>query len=163
MLNRRSFLQCAAAMGLGLHGVAPAGGAEKLTPEPPPDNPNDFERLVAGCASLDVLGRPPCWSLVRKCFHPISPERVIVMTNQGGDGWSSRDRYLEDCLREHLHEQSDINGSHRVPVGKLDLIFRLMQVLTDHYRAPHLLPNWAIRLANREALGSTGLGHGFGL
>jgi hypothetical protein len=114
------------------------------------------EQIVSMSDSLDVLGRPPSWSLVRDGWHPISPERVIVMTDKGGDGWSSRDRYLEADMRERLSEL-DLNP------GKLDLIFRLMQVLTGYYRVPHLFPNWAMGLAKREALGSTGTGQGFGL
>jgi hypothetical protein len=49
-----------------------------------------------------------------------------------------------------------------VPAGKLDLIFRLMQAVTDYYRVPHL-PTWAIELAKRETLGSSGVGRGFAL
>ncbi len=60
-------------------------------------------------------------------------------------------------MRASLNEQLDLSAS------KLDLIFRLMHVLSDYYRVPHLFPAWAIKLAKREALGSTGIGHGFGL
>jgi mannitol/fructose-specific phosphotransferase system IIA component len=106
------------------------------------------------------------------------------MTEKGGNGWSNRDRRLEDFLRANLsnparlhrscglHNASAKDGrcavcrytlSVTLPEAKLDLIFRLMHVLTAHYRAPHLFPKWVTMLAKREALGSTGLGHGFGL
>jgi hypothetical protein len=103
MLNRRTFLQCSA--GLGLLGISPS-------------------------------------------FHPISPERVIVMTETGRSG-------REDRLEESLRRPFDLHSrTYRVPEGKLDLIFRLMRALTDHYGAPHLFPKWATKLAKREALGS---------
>jgi hypothetical protein len=170
MLDRRSFFRWSLVTGLGLHGDAPAGAADKPSSEPPPYSPNEFERIVAMCNSLDVLGRPRSWSLVRDGFHPISPERVIVMSEKGGDGWSSRECHLEDCLREYLSESFELKswcglpmGTYHVPTGKLDLIFRLMQEMTDYYRVPHLFPIWAINLAKREALASTGTGQGFGL
>lgn len=155
MLNRRSFLRRSLATGITLPGVA-AGATVSH-----PCSPSEFERLVAMADSLDLLGRPHSWSLVRDGFHPISPERVIVMTDQGGDGWSSRDHSQEDSLRASLGK------TYHVPTllsaGKLDLIFRLMRVMTDHYRVPPLFPKWATMLAKREALGSTGIGYGFGL
>jgi hypothetical protein len=168
MLNRRSFLRRSLATGVALHSVAAGATVSPLC------SPSEFERLVAKSDSLDLLGRPHSWSLVRDGLHPISPAQVIVMTENGGDGWSSRDRSLEDSLRESLAEPFDLHswcdssmGSYHVPtilpVGKLDLIFRLMRVMTDHYRVPNLFPKWATMLAKRETLGSTGMGHGFGL
>lgn len=150
MLNRRSFLRWSVATGLGLHSISTARAAEELP--------------------LDVLGRPRSWSLVRTGYHPISPKRVIVMTVQSSECWSNRDRRIEDSLRASLSEPFDLcswcgvpMGRYEVPAGKLDPIFRLIRVLTDHYRVPHLFSKWATMLAKREALGSTGMGHGFGL
>lgn len=154
MLDRRSFL---------LSSIAIAAG-----------KPNQFERLVATTESLDWLGHPRSWSLVCEGYHPISPERVIVMTEKGRDGLSSRDRRLKDSLRASLSKPFDLHswcgvpmGTYHipslVPAGKLDLIFRLMRVMTDYYRVPQLFPKWATMLAKREALASTGLGNGFGL
>ena len=168
MLNRRSFLRRSLVTGITLPSVA-AGATVSH-----PCSPSEFERLVAMADSLDLLGRPHSWSLVRDGFHPISPERVIVMADQGGDGWSSRDHCQEDSLRASLDEPLDVRswcgsliGSYHVPAllsaGKLNVIFRLMRVMTDHYRVPHLFPKWATMLARREALGSTGIGYGFGL
>lgn len=164
-MNRRSFLQNAVATGIGLHGVALVSATEE-----PPSTTNEFERFMAKNDTLDLLGRPRSWSLVRDGFHPISPERVIVMSDHGGDGWWDRDRRQEDSLRATLSEPFKFVSwwgvpmeTYRVPENKLDLIFRLMRVMTDHYRVPHLFPKWATMLAKREALGSTGMGHGFGL
>lgn len=168
MLNRRSFLRRSLATGITLPSVAAGATVSHAC------SPSEFERLMAMADSLDLLGRPHSWSLVRDGFHPVSPERVIVMTGQGGDGWSSRDHCLEDSLRESLAEPFDLHswcgssmGTYHVPTilpaGKLDLTFRLMRVMTDQYRVPHFFPKWATMLAKREALGSTGMGHGFGL
>jgi hypothetical protein len=155
MLNRRSFLQCSLATSLG--GIAPATAVEKPSVEPPPYSPNEFERIVGMCDSIDVLGRPQSWSLVREGYHPISPERVIIMTDRGGDGWLNRSSRIENYLRSSLAEQ------RRLSALKLRLIFRLMRAMTDYYGVPHLFPKWATGLMEREALGSTGLGNGFGL
>jgi mannitol/fructose-specific phosphotransferase system IIA component (Ntr-type) len=58
-------------------------------------------------------------------------------------------------------------GVHRIPFNvprkKQDLIFRLMRVLTNYYRVPHLFPKWAMDCAKRESLGSTGIGKGFAI
>jgi hypothetical protein len=157
------------ATGLGVRNVAPASVSGKPSPAPP-YSPNEFERAFASCDTLDVLGRPRFWPLVREGFHPISPERVIVITDRGGDGCSSRDRRYEDTLRASLNEPLDrarlcgmtTSGIH-LRAGKLELIFRLMRVMTDYYQVPHLFPNWTAGLAKREELGSTGMGRGFGL
>ena len=108
---------------------------------------------MAQTHSLDVLGRPRCWSLVRERFHPISPERVIVMTEKGGDG----------CNRLNGSFQKSLPDPFNFPAGKFALISRLMQVMTDHYRLPESSSKWATKLAKREALASTGIGCGFGL
>jgi hypothetical protein len=47
-----------------------------------------------------------------------------------------------------------------LPAEKLDLIFRLMRVITDYYRVPHLFPKWARGCARRESLASTGFYRG---
>jgi hypothetical protein len=156
MISRRSFFGWSFATGLGLHTVGPAISAEK----PPGQRlftPNEFELALAKYDSLDVIGRPRTWSLVEKGQHPISPERVIVMKNGGGDGWSSRDRHLEASIRASLNEQVDLSAC------KMDPIFRLMQVMTDYYRVRRLFPAWATNLAKRESLATTSMGYGFGL
>jgi hypothetical protein len=79
------------------------------------------------------------------------------MKNDGGDGWLSRDSRLETSIRASLNEQVVL------PACKMDLIFRLMQVITDHYRVRHLFPAWATNLAKRESLATTSMGYGFGL
>lgn len=157
MLTRRHFLSTS--FGLGVASSVPA-----LATGMPPSSTTlaadptlaHYEEILAATDRLDLLGRPRDWSLVRQGFHPVSPERVVIMTEKGGDGWLARDREKDD----HLCSRLDRLG---LPAGKLDLILRLMQIVTDHYRVPHLYEPWVMRLAKREALGSTGMGNGFGL
>lgn len=105
-------------------------------------------------------------SLVSDGLHPISPERVVVLT----DTWEGHDQRLEAFLRASLSKPFDLHSWFGVPMGrhqvageKIDPIFRLMREMTDYYGVPHLFPKWATMLAHREALASTGIGHGFGL
>jgi len=169
VLGRRSFFRRSLATGLGLRSLIPASVSGKPSPAPP-YSPNEFERVFANCDALDVLGRPRFWPQVREGYHPISPERVIVMTDKGGDGCSNRDHHQEDFLRASPsvpHEPPCLRGmatnEFYAPSGKLDLIFRLMRVMTDYYQVPQLFLNWMTGLAKRESLGSTGMGHGYGL
>ncbi len=180
MLNRRSFLRCST--GLGLAAVVPASAPDQSPPEPP-YSPNEFERIVARSESLVLLGRPKDWSQVHSGYDPIPPERVVVMTKTRGDGRYTRNRSEEDALRttltdpEKLHAScvgkpfwpvGDDDGSRckvcryplslNVPDEKLNLIFRLMRVLTDYYREPHLYRKWVTGCAKREFLASTGFG-----
>jgi mannitol/fructose-specific phosphotransferase system IIA component len=159
LLNRRSFLHSSIFSGLGFSGLV---AADPAVPSPPSQLPDselalaEYERTIASLSSLDLLGRPRSWSLVRQGLHPISPERVVVVTERGGDGWASRDRKREARLWERLAYLG-------LRAGKFDQILGLMQVVTSHYQAPHLFETWATGLARREALGSTGMGYGFGL
>ena len=104
---------------------------------------DELERALADPRTLDLLGRPASPSSIRQSLHPVSPERVVVMA----DG---RPTMVEpEC--------------ESLSAAKLDVISRLMRVVTSYYHAPDLLPRWASGLAWREALGSTGSGNGFGL
>lgn len=97
--------------------------------------------LSEGVKRLDLLGQPRSWS----AFHPIHPERVVIMSEKGSDDWLGRD---------------DRFG---LAAEKFDLIRQMMRLLTDYYRVPHLFEKWVLRLAKRESLASTGIGGGFGL
>ncbi len=160
LLNRRSFLRSTFISGLGFSSLAAGSpAAPSSLPSEPAESEGaltNHERTIVSVGSLDLLGRPRSWSLVRRGLHPISPERVVVLTDRGGDGWASQNRVAEARLEERLAYLA-------LPAEKFHLIFRLMHVLADYYRAPHLFEPWAIRLSKREALGSTGLGLGFGL
>jgi hypothetical protein len=75
---------------------------------------------------------------------------VVVLTEQRLSG----DQHpLTQDLCERFHG--------KLSAEKVGWIVRLTTVLADHYRIA--VERWAVGLAKREALGSTGLGHGAGL
>lgn len=150
MINRRSFLSLAGFSGLSFPSTVLSANNAQPASFPPS---NDFEQALAKAPSLDLLGRPQCWSLVRDCIHPISPERVIVMTHNGGDGYLR----LESSQRETWQKESTL------PAEKMNVICRLMQVMTDYSMASTSFSQWVTKLIQREALGTTGIGYGFGL
>jgi len=129
--DRRSFILRSMAAGLGLYSVPSVSAAWK-----PPQEPGD---------SLN--------GLQRSCY-PFAPERVVVMTNSSIDRLR-RNWPVDAAVHTSLREQ------FQLPAAKHDVIFRLMQVMTDYYRVPHLFRNWATRLTKREALASTSIGRGF--
>lgn len=150
MLNRRSFV--AAAAGFGLSSALAVNG------------------VVADTNVFDVLGRSPCTSLAHEALHPISPERVIVMSNSSRDTCSANRGRQENLLRATMTEPFEVRsigglslGTFHAPEKKLPTIFGIVRAMTDYYSVPHLFENWATGLARREALGSTAIGHGFGL
>lgn len=179
MLDRRSFIRNSTSLALA------AIPAEGQSPERPLCH-NKNEWVVARCKSLDFLGRPRSWSHVRDGLYPISPERVVVLTERGGDCSVGRDRTQENSVRDALGDPAKLHATCMerqnepvvagnwcevcrypwtvtLPEGKLELIFRLIQALTIHYQVPHLFPRWATGVARREALASTGMGRGFAL
>lgn len=157
MMSRRRFLTTTPALGVASTASVSALGMPPAGDQPAATTPlAGYESILAATDRLDLFGRPRDWSRVRQGFHPISPERVIIVREKGGDGWLGRDRQCDDRLRGRLDRLG-------LSAGKLDLILRLMHVVTDHYHVPHLYEPWATRLARREALGSTGMGNGFGL
>ena len=139
MLNRRSFLHSSLAAGLSF--LAPVEASADIVL-------SDYERALANPGTWKYLGRPHSWSLVRQGFHPIVPDRVIIMTEEGG--------WLQGT-GSHLRElwQGPLSAE------KFAWIVRISQVLTEHYHIP--LEGWVKGLARREALGSTAMGQGFGL
>ncbi len=135
MLTRRSFLQS-----LGL-----------LVAQRPEFDIAERGRSLVGSNSLDLVDRPR--TLIHPGFYPIHPERVVVI---GDNGWLPRNTE-EHRLRRRLA------CGRKLAAGKLDTILRLTHVLTNYYRKPQVFEAWATGVANRESLGATGLGGGFGL
>lgn len=150
MLDRRSFV--AAAAGFGLSSALAVNG------------------VVADTNVFDVLGRSPCTSLAHEAHHPISPERVIVMSNSSRGTCSANRGRQENLLPAMMTEPFEVRsvaglslGTCHVPEKKIPTILGIMRAMTDYYSVPHLIGNWATGLARREALGSTAISHGFGL
>jgi hypothetical protein len=159
MLTRRNFLH--RFLRLGIAGTSiPIAASAPLCDNLRPSDPAlaEYESILAASQRLELLGRPLSWSLVRAGFHPISPERVIIITEKGRDGWLGRDQAREGRLLERSQvQQLELSAS------KCRIALRLIHVLTDFYGATHLYESWAMRLMRREALGSTGVGSGFSL
>ena len=138
MLDRRSFLRSPLAANLGRPIPRQRAGASH----------NDWAYL--GRKAWRYLGVPRDQASLRRGLHPIAPERVVVLTEQR---WSGDQHPLTQDLRERFQGQ--------LSTDKIAWIARLSKVLADHYRIP--VERWAVGMAKREALGSTGLGHGAGL
>jgi hypothetical protein len=140
MLTRRSFLQSSFTTALGL-----------VVAQRPELDLGESGRFLARTNSLDSVDRPR--TLIHPDFYPIHPERVVII---GGNGWLPRNTE-EHRLRRRLA------CGRKLAAGKLDTILHLVHVLTNYYRKPQLFEAWATGVANRESLGATGLGNGFGL
>src|SRR5262249_33468149 len=109
---------------------------------------NDWAYL--GRKAWRYLGVPRDQASLRRGLHPIAPERVVVLTEQPLSGGQ---HHLAQGLGERFQGQ--------LSTDKIAWIARLSKVLADHYRIP--VERWAVGMAKREALGSTGLGYGAGL
>ena len=138
MIHRRSFLRSPLAANLGRPIPRQRAGASR----------NDWAYL--GRKAWRYLGVPRDQASLRRGLHPIAPERVVVLTEQR---WYGDQHPLTQDLRERFHG--------KLSAEKVWWIVRLTTVLADHYRIP--VERWAVGMARREALGSTGLGHGAGL
>ena len=138
MIHRRSFLRSPLAANLGRPIPRQRAGASH----------NDWAYL--GRKAWRYLGVPRDQASLRRGLHPIAPERVVVLTEQR---WSVDQHPLTQDLRERFHG--------KLSAEKVGWIVRLTTVLADHYRIP--VERWAVVMAKREALASTGLGHGVGL
>jgi hypothetical protein len=169
MISRRTFLSSAVGLSVA---TAPAS-ATCLLPTPRTDGPRgigpvqpgfeEYEQIVAG-SDLNVLGVPVCWSIVREGFHPISPERVVILDPESRRRLSWNDTDLKERIQKVLLQRCTwCNRLMPYSREKLDLIVEMMDILTTFYHRPDFLEDWATRLARREALGSTGIGYGFGL
>jgi hypothetical protein len=165
MIDRRTFLgSTLGGLGLGIEG----GVAGPQRVKPLPDNPipatlsgfEEYEQALASSNGLEALGIPPSWSFVREGFHPLTPERSVIVPPDAADPYRYRD--LSEQLKERLVRFATWRD-RPYSDNKLLLILWLMDLLTSYYRVPGYLEKWADTLAKREALGTTGVGHHFGL
>ena len=177
-LNRRNFLQAGMGIGIGAtagglchsgqaaQGDAAVNGADLHLSE--------YERILATGDHFNRLGRPRSWSVIQQGFLPIFPERVLILERERLDGladrWGWRDehrRILERMQRDAAADlPSCVNGHRRraaengVSPEKLGMILWLTNELTRFYAASEWWEEWAYHMTSREALGSTGIGHG---
>lgn len=160
--SRRGFFTRTLGVGLGL------GAAESLPPGRAhatvvPLDPAlaEYERILSQSDSLEILGVPRSWSVVRHGFHPFAPERVAVLPSgkrlRHPCGLETR-RRIEDRIAEY-RAGFPYNPGPLSP-EKLESCFRAMDLITGHYRVPEFFEDWVVGLAQRESLGSSYLsGH----
>ena len=94
-------------------------------------------------------------------MHPFAPQRVVILPS----GAKLRN-YLRCAgeLRERIEERIDRGRAEiahePAPLAweKREIIFRLLDRITEHYDRPDLYEDWAVELADRESLASTALG-----
>lgn len=166
-MNRRRFLGTVA--GLALGGPSDLVSAANGPHRPLLSDDPAHRRYLADLAACDqrMLGVPRRWSLVREGFHPVAPDRVVVLDDADLRRFRSRHRGLkkrfcrqEDRWRERCREKGWT--ADRLPAEKLDLCVGLMETMASHYWRSDLFQRWADMLWRREQLGSTGIGYGFG-
>lgn len=168
MIGRRHFLSTVAGLAIGGPSVLVSAANDPHHPLLA-DDPAHRQYLadMAGC-DMRALGVPRRSSLVEEGYHPVAPDRVVILDD--ADLRRLRDRHRgikrrfswqEDRWRERCQEKGWTAAP--LPAGKLDLCVGLMERLSSHYLRPDLFERWAETLWKREQLGSTGIGYGFGV
>lgn len=158
MMHRRGFLAGLAAL---------AGGPALLTAGGPAGREQledaAHRQYLADLADCDMrtLGVPRNPSLVVQGFHPVTPDRVLVVDDADLRRMSRRHRGLKRLFREkETRWRLRCPSDPPLTAKKLDLCVGLMERLTAHYGRPNLFLRWAKTLWSRELLASTGIGHG---
>jgi hypothetical protein len=125
-----------------------------------------YERILSHTDSLEILGVPRSWSVVRQGFHPFAPERIAVLPSGERLQHSMRRgrgarRRIEDRIAEI--RAGFAHGAADLPPEKLESYFWAMDLITGRYRIPNVFEDWVVGLAWRESLGSTTMGRHWGL
>jgi hypothetical protein len=126
----------------------------------------EYERILSHTDSLEILGVPRSWSVVRQGFHPFAPERIAVLPS--GERLRHpirRSRDVRGRIEDQIAEwRAGISsGAAGLPPEKLESYFRVMDLLTNHYQTPEVFEDWVVGLAGRESLGSSAMGGHWGL
>ena len=114
---------------------------------------------------FEALGVPRSWSTTQDGFHPISPERIIILDAEHRRQLKLANEGIKQRILTRLR-QSKCWNSPPYSNDKLDLIVGIMNNLKTFYQRPETADDradWTTTYAVREALGSCGLGHGIGL
>ena len=166
MLDRRGFMRKSLGLAVGCPGQIdsrPAGQPDKIAS---PWEDAEYQKILAGSPSLELLGLPRDWSVVRDGFHPFSPERVVIFDKEAFPGslWSSC--YVREQVRQKLMQSKwdpTLPDELGMPERKFDILGAITDRMSSFYGRQDLADKWAFNLARREKLCSTGLGWGYGL
>ena len=156
-LNRREMLAgtVCVSLGLGNKGECSIETQSKLSKMLP--GFEEYERMLSKTDQLETLGIPPSWSLVREGFHPLTPDRVVILEPDAVNWRSDHGSKVFDRVNERMLNHPSWKD-RLLAEEKLRLIVRFVEILTRRYCIAERMEDWAFRLARREALGSTALG-----
>ncbi|MGH7136138.1 MAG: hypothetical protein ACREHD_10385 [Pirellulales bacterium] len=131
------------------------------SPKTPDDQRRRRESLVEQHAA--VIGRPRFERLLVEGFHPIRPDRTLVLrTTEHGFVDADLLRLCQQVGERLIPTFKERCGYVCAP-EKLGLLVRAMDTVARHYQIPDTREAWSYGLAARESLGSTGFGKGMGL
>jgi hypothetical protein len=168
--NRRGFF--AGSLGISLVLGGPARGIPGISNDRvgcvPSSAMGPYESILQRTDRLDILGVPRSWSAVEQGLHPFTPERIAVV--QRGErprfgshlkpGWRARvERRIDECRQKLATERSPSGLS----AEKLESLLWVANVMSGHYKSQDVFEDWAVGIANREMIGSTGCGDHWGL
>ena len=142
MIHRRGFLTAGLGLGIGngMPGANQPAAEYDSKHDIPPVHPEfvEYERILAQTTYLPALGIPRSWSVVREGFHPVSPERVVIMKAGQRRDW----RAVHERIRERIRMRINDAYWEKRPTqwtAKLDLIVQMVHQLTDYYHMPECL------------------------
>jgi hypothetical protein len=170
--SRRGFFQRCLGAGAVLAAGPPGhGGASGVLDHPHRPGAlapalSEYERILSHTDSLEILGVPRSWSVVRQGFHPFAPERIAVLPSGKRrrhpipNGRGARGR-IEGRIAEY--RAGFAHGPADLPPEKLDSCFWVMDLFTSHYQTPEVFEDWVVGLAGRELLASSAVGGHWGL
>ena len=97
--SRRGFFARTLGVGLGLGAAGPLTPPGRTHAEVAPLDPAlaEYERILSHTDSLEILGVPRSWSVVRQGFHPFAPERIAVLPSG-------------ERLRHPIRRSGDVRG-----------------------------------------------------
>ena len=180
MFNRRSFLKVTCGLGAGaasgLGGLATVQGSQ-MVPPCSSGQETEYEQILAKSPKFEWLGLPRDWSVVREGLHPFTPERVVILTEDGpAERWKWKSRterwkwkaWASLEVRERVERQlvewkcSGGPDGLGMPEEKFDILGAIINRMSSYYGRLDLSESWAVRLAKREKMMSTSVGPGAG-
>lgn len=120
-----------------------------------------YDQAVARTSHPHLIGYPPSWKMVEEGFHPIAPERVVIIQPTSIiDGTPQYNRGRLERPTEFVRIRQRLTQRHPESVSgmsdqQLSLVVELTDHLAGHYRLPATLGMWAYSLARQECLCQT--------